>query len=129
MKINSKEYIDENSDVVARNLKNRKGLEQNPRWKIIVPFTIGCKTILSVGGAAVEPLIINATHVIDITPVTLHYLNLRKWKGHFRVASCTNIPAPNKYFDVAICSEVIEHLPELQDVVDTFEEVDRVSKK
>jgi len=51
------------------------------------------------------------------------------WKGHFKVASCTNIPAPDKYFDVAVCSEVIEHLPEIADVKKTFSELERVAKK
>ena len=128
MEINSKEYLTAEEDVVRRNFNNRRWLKRNERWEVILPFIGRSKTILSVGGGAVEPTIINATHAVDIVPIVEHYLQLLKWKGYFKCASCTDIPAPDKYFDVAVCCEVIEHLPTLDDVKKTFDEVHRVAK-
>lgn len=129
MKINSKEYLTAEEDVVRRNFRNRRWVKRNERWSTILPFIGRSKIILSVGGGAVEPTIIHATHAIDIVPIVEHYLRLLKWRGHFRCCSCTNIPAPNKYFDVAVCCEVIEHLPTMSDIIQTFKEVNRVAKK
>jgi hypothetical protein len=129
MKIGDCSYLKENVDVVHRNFKNRRWLVLNPRWNIIKPFLSGSRLILSVGSGAVDPTVINATHAIDIVPECGHLLTLLKWRGQFKAASCTDIPAPDKYFDAAVCCEVIEHLPEIEDVEKTFSELDRVAKK
>jgi len=102
---------------------------KDARWEVIKPVCYNCNTILSVGCGSYEPILINATHAIDIVPLSEFYLRKLGWKGYFTVASCTDIPAPDKYFDVAVCSEVIEHLPEIKDIADTFKEVNRVAKK
>jgi hypothetical protein len=125
----TEDYIKENIDVIQRNFKNRRFLKRNPRWEVILPFCSGARKILSVGSGGVEPTIINATHAIDIHSLSGHYLRLLKWRGFFRVANCTDIPAPDKYFDVAVCSEVIEHLPELSQIIETFHELNRVAKR
>jgi len=127
--VNSSGYLAAEEDVVRRNFRNRRWLKRNERWGVIIPFVSRSRLILSVGGGAVEPTIINATHCVDIVPIVGHYLKLLKWNGYFRACSCTDIPAPNKYFDVAVCCEVIEHLPSIDDVKKTFKEVDRVAKR
>ena len=129
MDIDSPEYLEAERRVVVQNFKNRRYLKRNPRWKIIIPFCQGARTILSIGSGGVEPTIIKATHAIDIVPHSEHLLRVLKWRGHFKVASCTNIPAPDNYFDVAVCSEVIEHLPDVSDVSKTFSEINRVAKR
>ena len=122
-------YLEENSKVVLNNFKGRYWLKQNPRWSVIKEFISGAKTILSVGCGSTEPIIIGATHACDIVPESLTCLQRQGYKGHFRIACVTNIPVPDKYFDVVVCSEVIEHLPEIKDIKDAFVEVDRVGKR
>lgn len=129
MKIGDAEYLAENLDVVRRNYKNRRFRKRHPQFEIVLPFISGCRKILSVGGGAVEPTVIKATHLIDIAPNAGELAGFMKWKGYFRCCSCTNIPAPAKYFDVAVCREVIEHLPTLEDVKKTLYELERVAKK
>lgn len=123
------EYLAENSEVVTRNFKGRYWLKQNPRWNLVKKFVDGANTILSVGCGSTEPVIIGATHAIDIVPESLTCLKRQGWKGHFRIASVTDLPLPDKCFDVVVCSEVIEHLPEIKDIEDAFKELDRVGKK
>lgn len=127
MDINSKEYLDEQIDCVDRNFKGRRANYNKERFEIIKRFCNGAKTILSVGCGGHEPVAIGATHACDIAPNAADYLKLLGWNGVFTVCSCTNLPFPDKFFDVAVCSEVIEHLPTDQDVLKTFEELDRVA--
>jgi len=129
MKIGDAEYVAENIDVVRRNYKNRRFRKRHPQFQIVLPFISGSRKILSVGGGAVEPSVIKATHLIDIAPNAGELARFMKWKGYFKVGSSTDIPAPDKYFDVAVCREVLEHLPTLDDVKKTLHELDRVAKK
>lgn len=129
MKIGDPEYLAENIDCASRNFKCRRFRKKHPKFEIILPFIAGSRLTLSVGGGAIEPIIIKATHVIDIAPNVAAYLKFLKYKGYFKVASCTDIPAPDKYFDAAVCSQVIEHLPEISDIKKTFSELERVAKK
>ena len=129
----SPEYLAEQKDVIERcqlGAKNwRKTLIVRKRHEDLKAFCKGSKKVLSVGSAGLEPIELGATHAIDVHRIADDYLSKGGWKGIFKVASCDNIPAPYKYFDVAVCQEVIEHLPSLNIVRDTFFEINRVAKR
>jgi len=133
----TKEYIAENEDVVYRNYKqintHRKSPRVLKRVQIIKDFCKGSKKILSVGCGPYEPIEINATHAVDIVMNSRDYLRKLGWKGSFYLGSCDNLSSGwNKErtgFDVAVCQEVIEHLPDLETVKKTFQELNRVAKK
>ncbi|GAH64064.1 unnamed protein product, partial [marine sediment metagenome] len=99
------------------------------RIKIIKDFCAGAKKILSVGCGAHEPIDINATHACDVAPNAGSYLEKQGWKGEFIIASCDYLPYCGNSFDVAVCSEVIEHLPDLEIVKNTFKQVNRVARR
>jgi len=136
----TKEYIAECEDCVFRNFNqidgDRKSDRVQNRIKIIKEFCKPFKIILSVGCGAHEPIDINATHAIDIVQNSEGYLRKQGWKGSFYLGSCDNFPNGwgvsvydrGKKFDCAVCSEVIEHLPDLEIVKKTFQEVNRVAR-
>lgn len=131
------EYLKENEDCVFRNFNqidgDRKSQRVQDRIKIIKDFCAGAQKILSVGCGAHEPIDINATHAIDIVRNSEAYLRKQGWKGLFYLGSCDDFPFSwsdkGKKFDVAVCSEVIEHLPDLDIVKKTFQEVNRAAKR
>lgn len=133
----TKEYLAECKDCVYRNYKqidgDRKSQRVQDRIKIIKDFCKGAKRILSVGCGPFEPIDINATHAIDVVTNSRDYLREQGWKGSFYLGSCDNLPgnwsSKQCNFDVAVCSEVIEHLPNLDIVKKTFQEVNRVATK
>ena len=100
---------------------------QGDRYKILQEISRNHKKILSVGCACREPIIINATHACDLSPKSGPILLSNGWQGDFQVASCLDLPYADKSFDLAVCSEVIEHLPNLSDVVAAIKEVSRVA--
>ena len=129
----TKEYIAENVDCVFRNFNqidgDRKSDRVQERIKIIKDFCGDAKKILSVGCGSHEPIDINATWAVDIAENAEEYLKKQGWKGKFNLASCDELPFPNGVFDVVVCSEVIEHLPDLKIVKKTFQEVNRVAQR
>jgi len=129
MDVNSKEYLEENIDCCKRNFEGRHCINLPERYVIINHFSLGARSILSVGSGGHEPLKIHATHACDIAPNAEGFLRSLGWGGEFKCCSCTDLPYPTKSFDVAVCSEVIEHLPTEQDIMKTFEELDRVANK
>ncbi|HUX79675.1 MAG TPA: methyltransferase domain-containing protein [Alphaproteobacteria bacterium] len=106
---------------------------QSGRYKILSEFTKSGGKILSVGCGPKEPMITRATHAVDITPLSEQYLRGVGYKGLFTISSCTSLPYVElgkvKPFDIVVCSEVIEHLPTIEDVIQTFKEVARVGVK
>lgn len=140
----TEEYLAENDDAVRRNFRAgtipRFPFKNKPihltsndlRFKRIINF-VGSNPgrrikILSVGSGGHEPLRIRSNYAIDIVPISEILLRKVGYTGEFKIASCDNIPYPDKFFDVAVCSEVIEHLPLIDTVIDTFKELDRVAK-
>lgn len=125
----TKEYIKAAEGDVTSLSRIHKGYWEEPRYQILKKFCGGTTNILSVGCGYKEPIIINASHAIDITPLSEQYLKKQGWKGYFQIGSCTSIPYPDKSFNTVVCSEVIEHLPSIVDVTETFHEVARVGKR
>lgn len=87
-----------------------------------------CTKTLSVGCSGHEPIFLKTSHALDICPLSNDYLKIHGYQGEFVVGSCDNLPFSNDEFDCAVCSEVIEHLPNSMMVSDTFLELDRVAK-
>ena len=110
-------------------VKIHSGYWNESRYQILKKFCEGAQKILSVGCGPREPTITGATHALDISPLSEKYLRDLGWKGLFSIGSCTSLPFKRKSFDIVVCSEVIEHLPTIADVIQTFKEVSRVGKK
>lgn len=129
----TKEYLAECDDCVFRNFNqidgDRKTDRVVERIRIINDFCHNAFRILSVGCGAHEPIDIKAAYAIDVSENSRAYLSQQGWKGEFTIASCDDLPYEAKEMDVAVCSEVIEHLPDLDIVKKTFQELKRVAKK
>ena len=109
-------------DVKALNRIHKRYWEE-PRYQILKKFCKDGGNILSVGCGPREPILIDANHACDITSLSKTYLEANGWEGAFTLASCTKLPYQSKFFDIVVCSEVIEHLPTKEGVVKTFKEV------
>ena len=130
MKI-SAEYLAEQDDCVRRNFagykKNLKDKQTLLRLNTIKSFVSDGKSILSVGSGGIDPIFVGASHACDISPVSGELLSSQTWPGLFQTCSCDNLPYTDKQFEFAYCTEVIEHLPTLEAVRMTFNELNRVS--
>jgi len=128
----TKEYIAEQDDCVRRNVdgykKYMKDVCTYTRLHIIQEFIKGKEKILSVGSGAHEPVFMKTTHAIDVPAISGELLKQQGWPGEFKQGSCDELPYGDKEFDAAICSEVLEHLPNFEVVRKTILEVDRVAK-
>jgi hypothetical protein len=91
-------------------------------------FSPTYKDVLSVGCGGFEPKWIGATYACDVHELSGQLLKDSGWTGIFLPCSCDHIPYPAKFFRVAICSEVIEHLPTKEIVRATFQELNRVAE-
>lgn len=102
---------------------------QNIRYQTMKDFCAGAKTILSVGCGTREPVLMGATHACDLVSSGLQSLKDAGYKGDFKECPCYDLPFEDKSFDVAVCSEVIEHLYSEEEVKKTIAELDRVAKR
>lgn len=125
----TKKYLETAEKDVIDLRRIHKRYWDEPRYRILKSFVSGSQTILSVGCGPKEPIILNATHAVDITPISGDYLRKGRWKGVFAIGTCDNLGFKDKRFDAVVCSEVIEHLPTIADVIRTFKEIDRVGKR
>lgn len=122
------EYVRVQEDVIRRCTEYASHGNDPDRYGILKRFCLPYKKILSVGSAGYEPILTGSTHATDVSPVALILLKESGWKGKFKVGSCTDLPYRSKSFDCGVCTEVIEHLPSMDDVDKTFFEIDRVCK-
>jgi len=99
------------------------------RYGILKKFCSGSKNLLSVGCGPKEPIILNSSHALDLSPLSETYLRQKGWKGEFKIGSALALPYEDKSFEVVVCSEVIEHLPTMEDVIQVMKEVSRVGRK
>ena len=115
-------------DIKSLSVINRRYWKA-PRYEKLKKFCLGSKNILSVGCGPKEPIILGSSHALDLCSISETYLRRAGWEGSFKIGSCTSLPYEDKSFEVVVCSEVIEHLPTFQDVIQTFREVARVGKR
>jgi len=129
----TKEYLAEQEDTIRRNYDVHISWGNNPhirdRYMFLKDFCKGANTILDVGCGGVEAWAIGATHACDVHPVAEELLKKNGWDGKFFIASCDDLKVPSQSFDVAVCSEVIEHLPNLEIIKKTFQELSRVARR
>lgn len=136
IEIKNKTYLDENIDVVERSFKARKIYWDSHRFQVIneyihksVAYTeYGKDKIISLGSGPYEPVRINANYALDIAPNARKYLKEVGFKGKFILADCKEIPNKDKFYDVGVCSEVLEHLLTMDDVMQVIREVERTCK-
>lgn len=100
----------------------------NPRYKFMKEFCSKHKTILSVGAGIKEPVLIGATNACDLINCGLPKMREAGFKGNFVKCPCYNLTYEDDSFDVAVCSEVIEHLYSEGEIINTFKELNRVAK-
>jgi len=132
----TKEYLDEQRDCIQRNFHGYKINASDPvtllRLNNIIGFynifSYGSAKTLSVGSGGFEPNFTHAGFACDVDEISYTLLKSLGWPGVFFTCSCDRIPWPDKYFSVAVCSEVIEHLPTIEIVRATFLELNRVSE-
>ena len=131
------EYLAEQEDCINRNFQGYGKNIHDPatldRFKTISHFIQDYspthKLQLSVGSGGFEPHYLNSTYACDVSCLSHNLLLSLGWSGVFFPCSCDHIPYPIHYFDVAICTEVIEHLPSKEIVRATFLELNRVAKR
>ena len=121
------EYIENEEKVIRANFYLRFSESAGKRLKVISEWVNGDPACLSVGSGGYEPSVCGATHALDVSPLAGELLQSIGWRGMFKVGSCAQLPYPNDRFSKAYCTEVIEHLQSYEDVVRTFEELDRVA--
>jgi len=135
----TKEYLKIQKDCIERNFAGYKRNIHDPvtihRLNTLKSF-INCYAnllvhphikILSVGSGGFEPVFIGSNFACDVDEISYNLLRSQGWKGFFFPCSCDHIPYPNSYFSVAVCSEVIEHLPSDDIVSATIKELNRVA--
>lgn len=128
MKLSSA-YTREQDQVVRHDALLPDSYFQGDRYTHLRNFCRGCKKVLSIGCGSKEPSLIGATHACDIPTISGVLLRKNAWLGEFKVASADALPYPKKFFDAAVCSEVIEHMLTEEDIKKAMLEIDRVSKK
>jgi hypothetical protein len=122
-----KDYIEENIDVVNRAYKARDYYWNSRRFVVLKKFLEGKTKTISIGCGSYEPVILKTSYALDIAPNCEAYLKELDYQGIFVLGDCRKIPFKDKEFDAAVCSEVLEHLPTMDDVKKTIKEVARIS--
>jgi len=121
------------NDCIDRNFKFRNITLKDPcqilRFKILTAFVDNEPNSISIGCGSYEPLIIGTSYACDISPRAEAYLKKLGYQGKFFVADVRKLPFENKRFKIAVCSEVIEHLNTLGDVVLAIYEINRIADK
>lgn len=83
--------------------------------------------ILDVGCGGYMPRTLHADAAVDINELSGTLLRRDGWVGDFRVVDGRNLPFRNKEFDLAVCSEVIEHMDSVVEVRQLLAELRRVA--
>ncbi len=121
------------NDCVKRNFELRNYCLNSEvhkiRIKILKSFIKGDTKVVDVGCGAFMPFELNVSNACDIDSQTKNFLKKLGWKGEFKKASVIDLPYKDKEFSVAICSEVIEHLKTKEQVLQAFNELNRIAHK
>ena len=119
-------YLAEQVDVITRSTPYARAITDPLRYVNVKDFCRGFDKVLDVGCSGYAPIFFGATHALDVHELAGHLLRANGYAGEFVVGSCDALPFPDKSFPCVVCSEVIEHLPDLAAVEKTFQELDRV---
>jgi hypothetical protein len=98
------------------------------RYNTIKSFCKHYKNILSIGSAGYEPVMIKATHALDVHPRAEELLRKNGWKGAFFLNDCRDLPFGDRAFECGALVEVVEHLPTGNDVILAVKELNRVCR-
>lgn len=123
------EYLAEQEYVIKGNTEYSKAGGQAERFNALRSFVQGHGRVLSIGSAGYDPILVGATHALDVHAVAERLLRANGWTGTFFLGDCCRLPWPDKSFPVGYCSEVLEHLPTWEDVVKSMDEIDRVCRE
>jgi len=119
------------NDCIDRNFAMMKNALKSPieklRHNILKAFVANEKSSISLGCGGYEPVIIGTQHASDVQARAEKYLRSVGFAGSFTHADIRALPFHNREFKVAVCSEVLEHLDCLNDVVSAVFEIARVA--
>lgn len=99
------------------------------RLNVLKSFLGKEKKAIDIGCGGFMPIELAVKHACDIDKYASNLLESLNWKGKFKEASVDNLPYKDKEFNIAICSEVIEHLRSKNSVLQAFNELNRISEK
>ena len=91
-------------------------------------FIKGKKKVIDVGCGAFMPQLLGIKYACDKYNAK-PFLDKLDWKGEFKKANVYKLPYKDKEFDLAICSEVIEHLNSKRKVTKAIRELNRIAKE
>ncbi len=123
------------NDCVKRNWEEYEkykgifGTNTKLRMSILKDFIQGRVMSIDVGCGSYSPFYLKTTHACDNSSLAKKYLTKLGWKGEFKKANARKLPYKDKFFQKAICSEMIEHLSSEKAVKEVFKELDRISYK
>jgi hypothetical protein len=122
------DFLTAEDDVVRRNEPFLRGGGNSVLMETLGAWASKYQEVLNVGSGGYMPLLVKTTHAMDVVPAAEELLRKNGWAGPFTLGSVTDMRFPDKSFEAGICSEVIEHLPDDVDVIEAFEEMNRVCK-
>jgi ubiquinone/menaquinone biosynthesis C-methylase UbiE len=101
-------------------------LERIEKTRALVPNEV--RTILDLGCG--DGIVTNefVKRGLDVTGVDFSVAALRFVAGKRLIASVDNLPFPEEHFDLVICAETLEHLPD-EIYENTLGEIERVAKQ
>lgn len=121
------------NDCIDRNFLNMNHALKSPieraRHSILREFVGTEPNSVSVGCGGYEPVVIGTQNAVDVNLRAEHYLRSVGFSGPFFQADVRKIPVSDKFYKIAVCSEVIEHLSTFEDVRAAILEVNRISER
>ena len=118
-------------DTIMRNYEWRDRNTKTMRVQKLIEI---CKVVKNRGGKIIDvgcggymPRVLKADAAVDINDLSRTLLRRDGWQGDFYLTDGRSLPLRRKEFDLAICSEVIEHMDSMEDVRTLLAELRRIA--